>query len=109
MMGGFMLPRRSGSNQPIGYCTTRSATMSQWNIFAVVPYCKCLVMRFSYVDWGSLLAKLRSAKMSDVGNPTHETLRGFVRVDGDAPTSATGIDRSGGGGTFRLRLDCFRK
>jgi len=36
-------------------------------------------------------------------------LRGFVRVDGDAPTSATGIDRSGGGGTFRLRLDCFRK
>src|SRR5437016_7945367 len=65
--------------------------MSQWNIFAVVPYCKCLVMRFSYVDWRSLLAKLRSAKVRDVGNPTHETLRGFVRVDGDAPTSATGI------------------
>src|ERR1700682_2183824 len=36
----------SGINQPIRYCTNRSATMSQWNTFAVVPYCKRSVMRF---------------------------------------------------------------
>src|SRR5260370_30296724 len=36
----------SGISQPIEYCTSRSATMSQWNTFAVVPYCKRAVMRF---------------------------------------------------------------
>src|ERR1700687_936829 len=36
----------SGISQPIEYCTTRSATTSQWNTFAVVPYCKRSVMRF---------------------------------------------------------------
>src|SRR5216684_2023873 len=35
----------SGINQPIGYCTSRSDTTSQWNTFAVVPYCKRSVMR----------------------------------------------------------------
>src|ERR1700722_16571197 len=36
----------SGISQPIGYCTSRSATTSQCNTFAVVPYCKRSVMRF---------------------------------------------------------------
>src|ERR1035438_8655981 len=34
----------SGISQPIRYCTTSSATTSQWNTFAVVPYCKRSVM-----------------------------------------------------------------
>ena len=42
---GFMSRWRSGISQPIGYCTNKSATISQWNTFAVVPYCKRSVMR----------------------------------------------------------------
>ena len=55
--------------------------MSQWNVFAVVPYCKCLAMRFFYVDWRGLLAKLKTQRCLTQGSqrPKHRGVSSGLR------------------------------
>src|ERR1019366_7127736 len=74
----------SGISQPIGYCTSRSAIMSQWSSFAVVPYCKRSVMRF--LREGSD----REARVTRVSSGVRDSRRGVRHR----------IDRTGAGGAF---------
>src|ERR1035437_1449935 len=74
----------SGISQPIGYCTSRSAIMSQWSSFAVVPYCKRSVMRFLRENSD------HEARVTRVWSGVRDSHRGVRHR----------IDRTGAGGAF---------
>src|ERR1700693_358344 len=78
----------SGISQPIGNCSSKSATTSQWNTFAVVPYCERSVMRVP----SFLRVVTRLWHVHGAGSSRLQISRGGVRhrIDGSGSIAIAG-------------------
>src|ERR1700730_14669714 len=88
----------SGISQPIGYCTSSNATISQWNSFAVVPYCKRGVMISSTASAGFC-----SNREVHPAVPLSRFVRGEPVARRDATSDLRGGGRPGVGFASRNR------